>query len=165
MNMKRKLDESRFKKLLFEIGCFMDLYNLIIENKENGGEIISRFLTYFYYFNEQSFLLSMRHCTNGDGLLDISKNSRDNLHVHKALSKYIQENETFNEKFKEYGSYFNERSDVLRVKLGQVNLFCFVLSSKMFGFGWSCDYYCCFCCWFVFLDKENRTLQFMGIPT
>ena len=129
MNMKRKLDESTFKKFLFEIGCFMDLYNLILENGENSGEILNRFLRYFYYFNEESFVLSMRHSINGDGLLDISKNSRDNLLVHKALSKYIQENETFNEKFEEYGFYFNERSDVLRIKLGQVNLFvcCFVL--------------------------------------
>ena len=126
MNMKRKLDESRFKQLIFEVGCFMDLYNLIISNKENSGEILNRFLTYFYYFNEQSFLLSMKHSINGDGLLDISKNSRDNLMVHKALSKYIQEDETFNEKFTEYGFYFNERSGVLRTKLGQVNLFCFL---------------------------------------
>ena len=113
--------------MLFEIGCFMDLYNLIIENDD---QILNRFMTYFYYFDENSSVLSMEHGINGDTLLDIAKNLGDNLIIYKALSKYIQEDESFNEKFEEYALYFNERCHVLRSKLRRVNfffLFCFVL--------------------------------------
>ena len=138
MNVKRKLDKSRIKKMIFEIGCFMDLYNLMIENND---QIVNRFLTYFYYLNENSSVLSMKHGVNGDTLLDIAKNLGDNLITYKTLSRYVQEDETFNEKFEEYAFYFNERCDALR-RLGQVNpfffLFCFVLSPRTVWFWFTC---------------------------
>ena len=126
--MKRQLDQSRFKKMIFEIGCFMDLYNSMIEGKETSGTILSRFVCYFNYLNfnkeKNDFLLSIKHSINGNNLLNVAKQSKDGTNLYNALSKYVMSNETINEKLQEYGYYFNERRNALHHKMGQVCLYC-----------------------------------------
>ena len=139
--MKRQLDSSRFKKLLFEIGCFMDLYNSIIEEKEDNGKILARFIGYFYFFDQNNNLLSMIHGINGDSLLDVTKGVNGDSVFYKALCKYVKSDESFNETFQEYGFYFTQRSDILRSKLGQVELFLLfscLCSAKSNGCGCGC---------------------------
>ena len=53
----------------------------------------------------------------------ILQNLGDNLIIYKTLLKYVQEDETFNERFEEYALYFKEGCHVLRSKFGQVNSF------------------------------------------
>ena len=139
--MKQKLDQSRFKKMIFEIGCFMDLYNSIMSQEETSGTILSRFVCYFNYLNfnqtKNDYLLSMIHPINGDNLLNVAKQSRqDGIGLYNTLLKFVESNEVINDKLQEYGYYFNERRNTLHNKMGQVCFFFFFL----FGF----------CCYFFF---------------
>ena len=138
LNLKNIMDKSSLKMVIYQIGCFIDLYNLIkqqskMKGKEQGkqlnGSIMGKFISYFYFFENEnnkysnnnkknsSFLLSMQHGINGDSLLSISRKSNDDGNLYKALLKFVESNETFNEKFREYGKYFNERSSLIRTGL------------------------------------------------
>ena len=90
-----------------------------------------KFVTYFYFFEnmnnenltyetrsekKRNFLLSMKHGINGDNLLTIARKSNDDGNLYKTMLKFVESNETFNDKFREYGKYFNERSDLIRKK-------------------------------------------------
>ena len=137
LKMKSTIDESLFKMMIYQVGCFIDLYYMIKNGREDHGSIVAKFISYFYFFKNKretrsrperknsSSLLSMKHGINGDNLLGIAQESNGNL-LYQALSKYIESNEAFNEKFREYGKYFNEMISLIKATTTQV-LFCFFL--------------------------------------
>ena len=140
LEMKRVIDGSLFRMMIYQIGCFIDLYNLIDSRKENAGNIIAKFLTYFYFFEnvqnsgkKTSFLLTMKHDINNNGVLSISRQLNDGGNLYKVLLKYVESNETFNEKFGEYGKFFNEMSSKFRTKMTRVE-FLLCLSFPFFFF-------------------------------
>ena len=141
LEMKRVIDGSLFRMMIYQIGCFIDLYNLIDSRKENVGNIIAKFLTYFYFFenvknsgNKTSFLLTMKHDINNNGILSISRQLNDGGNLYKSLSKFVESNETFNEKFGEYGKYFNEMSSKFRTKMTRVEFLCLFFFLPFFFF-------------------------------
>ena len=140
LNLKRVVDKSLLKMIIYQIGCFIDLYNLMKEEESKMKEthIIGKFISYFYFLENKNnnnnndssnnnksshSLLSMKHGINGDSLLNIARKSNDDGNLYKALLKFVESNETFNDKFREYGKYFNERSTLMRTKMDQVELF------------------------------------------
>ena len=143
LKMKNVMDKSLIKMMIYQVGCFIDLYNLVKrqgkQQQQLNGSIISKFITYFYFFEnvgsnnngdkrrkKSNFLLSMKHGINGDNLLSIARESNDDGNLYKALSKYVESNEVLNDKFRDYGTYFNERSTSLRTELSQVEHFVFI---------------------------------------
>lgn len=88
--MKEQINLSMFKQCIIKMGCFMDLYNTIVNSKNSNesGALMSKFLAYYYHFDNDSseniddsimlngvtslkehFLLAMSHPQTGDTLL------------------------------------------------------------------------------------------------
>ena len=161
LKMKNVIDKSLIKMMIYQVGCFINLYNLV---KGQGKQlnVIGKFITYFYFFEnvkgdkKSNFLLSMKHGVNGDNLLSIARESNDNGNLYKALSKFIESNEVLNDKFRDYGKYFNEMSTSIRTKLSPVEyfacyvLFCFVLFLLIVKDTPVCLFVCC-----VTFDHSN----------